>query len=80
MDGEIVKVRVTADAKRELVERHARGLRIAVREPAEGNRANARVRELVARERGVPLARVSLVAGHHSPSKTFLVRSSRVEK
>ncbi|HEX8993874.1 MAG TPA: DUF167 domain-containing protein [Candidatus Paceibacterota bacterium] len=72
-EGEYVRVRVSADAKKESVERMRGGLRISVREPAEENRANARVRELVASEYGVPLARVRLISGRHAPSKKFFV-------
>jgi len=67
----LVKVRVAAGARREKVERVPKGLKVYVREPAEDNRANARVRELVAMEYGMPEKAVRLVSGHHSTSKTF---------
>ncbi len=68
-----VKVKARAGAKKELVGRKGPVLFIAVKEPAEDNRANRRVRELVARESGVPLAVVRLVSGHHAPSKLFVI-------
>ncbi len=46
---------------------------ITVKEPAERNLANGRVRELLAREFGLELRRVRLVTGHHSGSKIFEV-------
>ncbi len=70
----MVKVRVSAGARHEKVERTARGFRIDVREPAADNRANVRVRELLAIEYGVPERAVRLVSGHHAPSKTFTIQ------
>ena len=42
---------------------------IETREPAAQNRANTRIRELIAREFGVPLGQVRLLTGHRSRSK-----------
>lgn len=42
---------------------------IETREPAAQNRANARVRELIAREYAVSLKQVHLLTGHRSRSK-----------
>ena len=72
-----VKVRVTPDAKKELCEQvSADHLKISVREPAEQNRANRRVLELVARHFAVPSGKVRLISGHRSPSKIFSVECS----
>ena len=68
-----LRVRVTAGAKKESIEQTERGFRISVREKAEENRANTRVRELIANELCVPLARVRIVSGHHAPSKMIAV-------
>lgn len=69
-----ISVRVVAGAKVEKLEALPRGrLRIWVKEPAERNLANARVRELVAAHLRVPLERVRLISGHTSPSKLFSV-------
>ncbi len=69
-----VKVRVTPDAKRERVEKRKDGAyAIAVKEPAEQNLANTRVRELLARELGVAPGKLRLVAGFRSPHKIFSV-------
>lgn len=70
----IVKVRVAAGARRELVVQKEKGIAISVKEPAQENRANARVRELLAKKFGVPLKAVVLLRGHHAPSKTFSIR------
>ncbi len=70
-----VRVQVQPGAKKERVEEVGGVLRIAVREPAERNLANERVRELVARHHGVPRAQVRIVAGHHSPVKMVVVSS-----
>lgn len=46
---------------------------IAIKEPASENRANARVRELLAEYFEVEVGNVRLIAGHHVPRKTFTV-------
>ncbi len=46
-------------------------LSIAVKEPAEQNQANARIRALVAEEYGVALGKVKMISGHRSPRKIF---------
>lgn len=65
-----VKARVAAGAKREEFSRDSdTHFTIAVREKAERNAANTRVRELIARHFGVPAGKVRIVNGHQSPSK-----------
>lgn len=68
-----LKVLVTPGAKRETVAEKGEALQIAVKEPAQGNRANTRVREIVAARYAVPLARVRIISGHHSRSKMLAV-------
>ncbi len=70
----LLKVRVEAGARKERIERTGDTFKIAVREKAEGNRANARIVELVALECGVSRKRVRIVSGHHGPSKIVEVR------
>ena len=71
-----VKARVTAGAKREEFSQESEThFSIAVREKAERNEANARVRELVALHFGVPAGKVRIVNGHQSPSKLIDVAS-----
>jgi len=73
----IITVKVFAGAKKEKVEQPDKGegcdLRIFVREPAQKNMANRRVRELVARYYEVVLVDVQLLTGHRSPKKRLSV-------
>ena len=67
-----IKAKVTAGAKTEkLVQKGPDLFVIAVREPAERNLANGRVREVLAAHLGLPAGKIRLVSGHHSPSKIF---------
>ena len=75
-----VKVFVTPGAKREKVEvRPAKKvddgetLLISVKEPAEQNRANNRVRELIAERLGVRVGQVRILTGHRSRVKMISV-------
>lgn len=69
-----VRVTVRPSAKKEAVIRtDDTTYSIAVREPAERNLANTRVRELLAEELSVPLGKVQLISGHRSPKKIFSV-------
>jgi uncharacterized protein (TIGR00251 family) len=69
-----VSVRVTAGAKKESIEVARDGrLKIAVKEKAEGGKANERVLALVAKHFKVSPKKVHLVRGHKSPSKIFEV-------
>ena len=68
----IVRVRVKADASREtMITISDKKMQIAVREPAEDNRANDRVRTMLAAHYGVTVREVRLLSGHHQPSKSF---------
>ncbi|MFA5998170.1 MAG: DUF167 family protein [Candidatus Paceibacterota bacterium] len=68
-----IKIFVTPDAKKEKVEEKGETLLISVREPASGNRANLRVRELVALRLGKPLGSVRILTGHRSRAKMISV-------
>ncbi len=68
-----IKVFVTPDAKKERVEEKGETLLITVREPASGNRANTRVRELVAMRLGKPLRAVRILTGHRSRAKMISI-------
>ncbi|HCR52057.1 TPA: DUF167 domain-containing protein [Candidatus Kaiserbacteria bacterium] len=68
-----IKVFVTPDAKREKVEEKGEALTISVREPASGNRANNRVREIIALRLRSPLGKVRILTGHHSRAKMISV-------
>jgi uncharacterized protein YggU (UPF0235/DUF167 family) len=67
-----ISVRVIAGAKQEEVRTLAKGrLAVSVKQPARQNLANKRVRELVALHFKLPLAKVQLVSGAHTPAKLF---------
>lgn len=67
-----IKVRVTAGARKEKVERlDETTLVISVREPAARNLANKRIREILCKEYTVGSNAVRLVSGHQSQSKIF---------
>ncbi len=68
-----LKVSASPRSKREEVAEKGSTLLIKVREPAERNRANTRVREIVAERYGVPVSQVRIVNGHHSSSKLLSV-------
>lgn len=46
---------------------------IEVKEPRERNLANARIREILARELGVTTAQVQMLTGHRSSSKMYSI-------
>lgn len=69
-----IHAQVTPKAKEECVILKKEAYYIVhVREPAKDNRANERVRELLAKELHVPVGKVRIVNGHHSPSKLLSV-------
>lgn len=72
-----IKVFVTPGAKKEKVEEKGEMLAIAVREPAMGNRANDRVREIIAERVGAPLGKVRILTGHRSRAKMISVAIER---
>ena len=69
-----LKVFVTPSAKNESIEERGGALAVSVKEPAEGNRANTRVRELVAAHLGKRVADVRVISGHHTRGKMLSVR------
>ena len=69
-----VKVRVKTGQKKESVLEDSKGnLQVSVKEKAERNSANARVIKIIAERLGVPVKKVRIVSGHHSPSKMIVV-------
>lgn len=69
-----VRVHVKPGSKREqVIEGKGNVLHISVREEAEGNQANSRVRELVALRYMLPASKVSILSGHHSPVKLLTI-------
>ncbi|MEK7185561.1 MAG: DUF167 family protein [Patescibacteria group bacterium] len=76
-----VKVRVTPSAKVERFTKKSTNeaahgadhFEISVKQKAERNMANSRVVELVARNYKIPVGKVRIISGHHSPSKILSV-------
>ncbi len=69
-----IKVRVVAGAKQEAVRKKtADTYLLSVREEAKQNQANRRVVALMAGVFAVPVGKVRLVSGHHSPNKIISV-------
>lgn len=73
MEVMYIKVFVTPSAKHEKVEEKGETLAISVREPATGNRANTRVREIIAMREGKPLGKVRILTGHRSRAKMISI-------
>ncbi len=72
-----LKIVVIAGARKEKVENIKNDvLQISVREPASGNHANTRVREIIAMRFGVLLSQVRILTGHHSRSKMISITTS----
>ena len=70
-----IKVLVTPGAKRDSVEEKGETLVLTVREPATLNRANNRVREIIAARFGKPLEKVRILTGHRSRAKMISIIS-----
>ncbi len=74
-----IKVKVTAGAKKEsITQERDTVLSVTVQEEAKGNRANARVLELVAKWYEVPVSRVRIINGHHHPHKLISIQETHV--
>jgi uncharacterized protein YggU (UPF0235/DUF167 family) len=70
-----IKVFVTPEVRRERVEELGAQLKISVKQSAQGNAANTRVRQIVADRCNVPLAKVTILSGHRSRGKLLVVSS-----
>lgn len=68
-----IKVRVTTDTKKESFIHKKETFFVSVKEPAEQNRANTRVRELVAAHFDILPQQVRIISGHHSPGKILSI-------
>jgi uncharacterized protein len=69
----LVKVRVSAGAKKESFDKSGDRYVISVREKALENRANLRVIELLSIHLKVPIKSIRIIRGHHMPSKILSV-------
>jgi uncharacterized protein YggU (UPF0235/DUF167 family) len=71
----LVRVKAFPDARKErVIPTGESTYDMYVREPAQHNMANIRVRQLVAVQCGVPLAQVHMQSGARSRSKVFVVQ------
>lgn len=68
-----IKVFVTPSAKREKIEKKGETFAISVREPASGNQANTRVREIIAMREGKAVGKVRILTGHRSRVKIISI-------
>lgn len=67
-----IKVKATPGAKKESITKVSEDtFKVSVKEKAERNMANSRIREVLAEYLALPLGKIRLVSGHHSPSKIF---------
>lgn len=74
MQSMYIKVKISAGAKKEQCKQIAQhSYAVSVKEPAEQNRANRRLLELIAECYHISPKQVKLVSGHHSPSKILSV-------
>ena len=69
-----IRVHAIPGAKKESVTKESETVfYIAVKEPAEQNLANKRIREILTQELGVSSAQVRMLTGHHSRSKIYSI-------
>ncbi len=72
-----IKVKATPGAKRESVTKVSEDtFKISVKEKAERNMANGRIKEVLAGYFVLSVGKIRLVSGHHSPSKIFDILKS----
>ncbi len=69
-----IKIKVTAGSKKEIFVKESKDhFKVSVKEPATRNLANIRVREIIAEHFKLPITKVRIINGHHSPSKLLVV-------
>lgn len=69
-----IHIKVKASAKKELLTQKSEDhFEISVREPAEHNLANTRVREIVSEHFKTPKEKIHIVNGHHSSTKLLAI-------
>lgn len=71
-----IRTHVIPGARKESIEEGEGGvLMLRVREPASGNQANKRIREIIAERFNTSLANVRILTGHRSPSKMISINT-----
>ncbi|MAZ67490.1 hypothetical protein CL652_01830 [bacterium] len=74
--NKIIHVKVFPISKKERVIQHTSDtFDVYVREPAQKNLANIRVREIIAEHLGIPIAQAVIQTGHRARKKTFMVNT-----
>lgn len=69
-----IKVKVEAGSKKEKIEEKSENnFLIKVKEPAERNLANTRIREIIASIYAINVKSVRIISGHTSPSKILSI-------
>ncbi|NVN96918.1 DUF167 domain-containing protein [Candidatus Nomurabacteria bacterium] len=69
-----IKVKVQAGAKKEKIEKKKENsFAIAVKEPAERNLANNRIKEIIASIYEINIKSVRIISGHQTPSKILSI-------
>ena len=69
-----IKVKVEAGVKKEKIEKKSENkFSISVKEPAERNLANTRIREIIASIYEINIKSVRIISGHQNPSKILSV-------
>ncbi len=69
-----VRVEARPGARKEsVIQSDEKTYTIAVKEPAERNLANKRIREVLAEHLGVAVSKIKMISGHRSPRKIFTI-------
>lgn len=69
-----IRINATPGVKKESVKKVADNkYEVSVREKAEQNMANNRIREIVGELFGLPSSQVKMISGHRSPHKIFSI-------
>lgn len=78
MNENVIRVTAFPESKKEKIIQLENGsLEIYVKEPAQRNLANTRVRECVAAHVGVPVARIAIQSGHRARKKALIILPER---
>ena len=66
----LIHVKIKPDSKEDkIVEKNETSFIVYVKEPAEDNRANKRLIELMAEKFNIIKSKIKIATGHHAPSK-----------
>jgi uncharacterized protein len=66
----LIHIKIKTDSKEDkIVQKNETSFIVHVKEPAEDNRANRKMIEIVANKFGIIKSKVRIITGHHHPSK-----------